>query len=116
MAILLGAQLIAQAALRQFNVRIRNWLVFGHISNQSAPFRNTHGQEILDKIAAYKVPVIVGPIYVLSDVLSPNEVEVSTISEHGIRSTPIPWMSSNEVEAWTMPNQGILSAVPQFEP
>ena len=47
MATLLGAQLIAQAALRQFNVRIRNWLVFGYISNQSAPFRNTHGQEIL---------------------------------------------------------------------
>src|SRR5206468_5789119 len=43
MAILLGAQLIAQAALRQFNVRIRNWLVFGYISKQSAPFRNTHG-------------------------------------------------------------------------
>src|SRR6266545_2032642 len=47
MAILFGAQLIAQAALRQFNVSIRNWLVFGYISKQSAPFRNTHGQEIL---------------------------------------------------------------------
>jgi len=47
MATLLGAQLIAQAALRQFDVSIRNWLVFGHISKQSAPFRNTHGQEIL---------------------------------------------------------------------
>src|SRR6266850_207869 len=47
MAILLGAQLIAQAALGQFNVRIRNRLVFGYISKQPAPFRNTHGQEIL---------------------------------------------------------------------
>src|SRR5581483_9295424 len=47
MAILLGAQLIAQAALRQFNVRIRNRLVFGYISQQSAPCRNTHGQEII---------------------------------------------------------------------
>src|SRR6266700_1582493 len=47
MAALLGAQLIAQAALRQFNVSIRNWLVFGQISDQPAPFRNTHGQKIL---------------------------------------------------------------------
>jgi hypothetical protein len=47
MATLLGAQLIAQAPLWQVNVRIRNWLVFGYTSKQSAPFRNTHGQEIL---------------------------------------------------------------------
>src|ERR1044071_8698148 len=45
MPILLGTQLIAQAALRQFNVRVRNRLVFGYISSQSPPFRNPHGPE-----------------------------------------------------------------------
>src|SRR5688572_16754806 len=57
--LLLGPQLVTQPVLRQFDLRIVNWLILGNVALETAIERNRHRQIILAgaNLVAFDEPV-----------------------------------------------------------